>query len=378
MESNGEPIDFVIAHDYLTQRGGAERVALTLADELIAREIVTAVVEPTMTFAGFSRHRIRSSWLQRFGALRRDPRRALPLLGYAWRSLAPVDADVVICSSSGWAHGVATSARTVKLVYCHNPARWLYQADEYASDWSVPVRLVLRALTPGLRRWDARAAASADGYIANSRAVAERIRRTYGIEAEVVHPPVRMDVDADAKAPESLSESSTGFFLTVGRSRGYKRIDLLVESFRAMPERRLVIVSTPTDEPLPPNVVVTGRISDAELRWCYANAAALVSVSHEDFGLTPIEANAFGTPVLVLRDGGFIESTDDGVSGLFIEAATVEAVHDAVLRFERHCWDANAIRAHAARFSPARFADSIRQAAKRAIDARVAREGSRP
>jgi len=368
------PVDVVVAHDYLTQRGGAERVALEIARTLDAREIVTSVYEPTQTFTGYEEFDIRQSpsrMLQRF---RGDMRFALPFLARAWSDMPPVDADVVVASSSGWAHGLPTTPRTLKVVYCHNPARWLYQTDDYLEGHPAPVRLGLQALAPSLRRWDHRAAATADVYVANSRCVADRIRRVYGIEAEVVHPPVSLDITG---ARDPLPGIEPGAFLAVSRPRGYKGIQRLIAAFARMPMRRLVVVGlTPTDD-LPSNVTAVGPVSEAELRWLYANARALVSVSKEDFGLTPLEAGAFGTPALLLRAGGFLDSTQEGVSGLFVDDDDVATIVRAIADFPDD-WDTDAIRANAARFSPAVFAERLSEAVARVredglLDARRAR-----
>ncbi|MFW8745608.1 glycosyltransferase, partial [Mesorhizobium japonicum] len=144
----------VIAHDYLTQQGGAERVALELASLLGAESIVTSVYAPSRTFAGFARFDVGQSFLRRIPFFATDPRRALPLLAAAWSRMPPIAADVVVCSSSGWAHGVPTRAGTRKVVYCHNPARWLYQPQDYLTEQPLPVRLALAALRPFLIGWD--------------------------------------------------------------------------------------------------------------------------------------------------------------------------------------------------------------------------------
>lgn len=357
-EASASRPDIVVAHDYLTQRGGAERVALELADRLEAREVVTSVYSPDLTFDGFRDLHVRQSssrLLQRFAG---DMRRALPLLGAAWSRMEPLSADVVVCSSSGWAHGVPVTAGTAKVVYCHNPARWLYQRENYVRDQSLPVRMALAALSPSLRRWDRRAAASADVYLANSRNVAERIAGAYGIRAEVVPPPVAVDTDGP-QAPVPGVEPDC--FLTVSRPRGYKGADTLIEAFARMPEERLVVVGgqLPGDE-LPANVHAVGRVSEGQLRWLYANARGLLSVSREDFGLTPVEANAFGTPALVLRAGGFLDSTAEGESGLFLDDDAVDTIIAGVRAFPRE-WDRAAVRRNAERFSAERFAARIRE-----------------
>lgn len=359
MSTDGEPAtDIVVAHDYLTQRGGAERVALEIARQLHAREVVTSVHAPEQTFAGFDEFPVRESGSRALRALRRDMRRALPLLAPAWSRMAPVDADVLVCSSSGWSHGLRAAEGTRKIVYCHNPARWLYQRDDYLQGQNAGVRLALDALSPALRSWDRRAAGTAHAYIANSASVADRIRRVYGIDAEVVHPPLSLDVEG---AQDPVGGIAPGYFLAVSRPRGYKGMSLVIDAFARMPDERLVVVGLAPSRTLPANVTAVAQASEAELRWLYGNARALTSMSREDFGLTPVEANAFGRPVLVVRRGGFLDSTVEDVTGVFVDEESVDAVIRGVRAFPGD-WDADAIRANADRFSAESFGESLRDA----------------
>tara|TARA_R100000365_G_scaffold2478_1_gene7780 strand:- start:1619 stop:2377 length:759 start_codon:yes stop_codon:yes gene_type:complete len=248
----------------------------------------------------------------------------------------------------------------MKVVYCHNPARWLYQADDYLVGVGRVTRIGLGMVRGRLTKWDRAAAATAQLYIANSTSVRDRIYSTYGIEAEVVHPPVSIDITAERVAVGGLRP---GFFLTVGRARGYKGADALIKAFAKMQSCQLVMVGVEPSPRFPPNVLGLGRVSDGELRWLYANARGLVSVSREDFGLTPIEANSFGTPSLVVRAGGFLDSTDPGVSGEFIASESPQAIVDAVSEFPED-WDRDAIRRHAAKFSPETFGRRILELAR--------------
>lgn len=342
-----------IAHDYLTQPGGAERVVLAMLRALPQARLVTSLYDPSGTFPEFAGYRIETSPLQRVGALRRDPRRALPLLAPVWSSLHIDDVDVVLASSSGWAHGVRASAPVV--VYCHNPARWLYQREDYLVGQPDVVRPVLATLTPALRRWDAAAARRARAYLANSRAVAHRVRDAYRIDAEVLHPPVTVDPAAEQRAVSGLHP---GFLLCVARGRGYKNVAVVREAVeRFLPHERLVVVG---DAEPGARTVVLSRVTDAQLRWLYAHAAALVSVAREDFGLTPLEANAFGTPALLLRAGGFLETLAEGVSGLFVEGEQPQLVADAVRALRQRGWDTAAVRAHAASYGEVRFGARLR------------------
>lgn len=337
-----------VAHDYFTQRGGAERVAAAIIDAIAPDRVVTALHSPARTFPLRSPERLETSFLQRIRPLRRDPRRALPALPAAWRFLRPVREGVLICSSAGWSHAMPKSGSAVKIVYCHNPPRWLYQPGDYMKDQSLVVRMVMRVLAPLLVRWDKAAANSADVYIANSTAVAERVRQVYQRESVVLPPPISLDPAGEQIRIDGLEP---GYFVSVGRGRGYKNVDLLLAAFSSLPDERLVVVGVaPAGVAVPPNAIFLSDLSDAQLRWLYANARALISVSHEDFGLTPLEANALGTPALVLQAGGFLDSLDEGVSGSYIADRDPKTIASAVGAF-RDDWDSAAIKKHADRFS---------------------------
>lgn len=348
-----------IVHDYLTQRGGAERVVLAMARAFPDAPVHTSLYEPAGTFPEFADVDVRPLALNRIGALRRDHRRALPLLAAAFSRLR-IEADVVLCSSSGWAHGVAASGR--KVVYCHNPARWLYQREQYTRS-GTPARAVARALARPLRAWDARAARSADRYIVNSSVVRRRVAAAYGLAADVLPPPVGIDPDGPVRAVEGCAP---GAFLCVSRLLPYKNVGAVAEAFALLPSERLVIVGTGPEHArlqaaAPPNVSLVGRVGDAELRWLYATCRGLVGASFEDFGLTPLEAGLFGRPAAVLRDGGYLDTVIEGRTGTFFQHPRPGDIADAVERLRRARWDAAAISRHAAQFGEDRFAARLRE-----------------
>lgn len=356
----------MLAHDYTAQRGGAERVALALLTVFPGAPLLTSVYNAEHTFPGFADHDVRTTWLQNVPAFRKNPRLAFPFLGRVWGSthVTTAEADVVIASSSGWAHGVDTAPGVAKIIYCHNPARWLYQRTEYFGGGG-PVTLPLGPMLAASARRDKRWARSADRYLANSSTVARRIAATYGIDAEVVPPPIWVDVHGHR---EPVAGLEPGYFLTVARGRGYKNTSLLESAATDIPGARLVVVGSgshaaPADTPA--GVLRLGIVSDAELRWLYANARALVSASFEDFGLTPLEANAFGTPAVVLRAGGFLDTLEPGVSGSFIEQVSLAAVKNALLTLPD--LDPAPIVAHARKFSLERFSERMHAVAREVI-----------
>ncbi|HET7568461.1 MAG TPA: glycosyltransferase [Gaiellaceae bacterium] len=351
-----------LVHDYLTQRGGAERVVLALLDAFPGAPVHTSLYDPDGTFAEFAAADVRPSPLDRVGLLRRHHRLALPLLARTFERLV-VDADVAVCSSSGWAHGARVTGR--KVVYCHTPARWLYQTDRYAGETGRAARLAVGVLGRRLRAWDRATAASADAYLVNSTAVRDRVRELYGIAAEVVPPPPALEPDGEQRPVPGLEP---GFVLCVSRLLPYKNVGAVAAAFARLPDARLVVAGGgPELERLrrtaPENTTVLGRVGDDELRWLYANGAGVVAASYEDFGLTPLEGAAFGRPAAVLRFGGFLDTVRDGETGLFFAEPTPEAIAEAVERLLASRWDESRLRAHAGLFGRARFVERLREAA---------------
>lgn len=360
MDAPGKP-RVAIAHDYLTQRGGAERIVLAMARAFPQAPIYTTLYDPDLTFPEFRDLDVRASGLNRVRYFRRHHRAALPLLPFV-SARVHVHADVVIASSSGWAHGFATDGR--KIVYCYSPARWLYQADRYlGTDSSPMVTTVLKGMAPLLRRWDVRAAASADSYLAISSVVQQRIRDVYGRTAEVVPAPYTLsgavpDQPPDAQMPEA------GYYLVVSRLLPYKNVDAVIEAFRSRPGHCLVVVGSGPEKSrlvaqAPPNVTFLQDLSDAEMSWVYSDAAGLVAASYEDFGLTPLEAAARGKPSAVLRWGGFLDTMCQDITGVFFDQPQPEQIARAVDRLAERSWDVDALRARADEFSEAVFAASL-------------------
>jgi glycosyltransferase involved in cell wall biosynthesis len=349
-----------LVHDYLTQRGGAERVVLSMMKAFPDAALYTSVYNPATTFEAFGALDVRTTVLDRVGPLRRHHRAGLPLYPIAFERLH-VDADVVIASSSGWSHGARTDGR--KVVYCYNSARWLYQPAEYLSEEGAAVRTVMALLTPTLQKWDRRAAASADEYWALSSVVADRIAANYGIAASVLPPPPSLSQDGPVERPAIADEP---FFLCVSRLLAYKNIDALLAACAADPGLRLIVAGTGPDAArlarlAPANVQLLGYVAEPQLRWLYANCTALVSASFEDYGLTPMEAAMFGRPSVVLRRGGFLDTVIEGETGLFFDTPGATQIGRMLRRAAEHAWDGDVITKHAQGFSEERFIEKLRQ-----------------
>ncbi|HLN06429.1 MAG TPA: glycosyltransferase [Acidimicrobiales bacterium] len=358
-----EPVALV--HDYLTQRGGAERAVLAMSRAFPRAPLYTSLYDPAGTFPEFADADVRPSRLDRVPGLRRHHRAALPLLARTFSSMA-VDADVSVCSSSGWAHGVVTSGR--KVVYCYAPARWLYQTDRYLGTRAIAAgpqralkRAALGAFRKHLERWDRAAAASADRYLVVSTASAEAVRELYGLEAEVLAPPPAIDANGPRRPVPGLDP---GYWLCVSRLLPYKNLDLVIEAVQATPDARLVVVGEGPErarlETLAgPRATFLRGLGDDQLRWCYANCTALITASYEDFGLTPLEAAAFGKPTAAPRLGGFLDTIVDGRTGVLFERPDAGLIAEAMNRVGEITWAGEVMAEHAAGFSEARFAGRL-------------------
>jgi glycosyltransferase involved in cell wall biosynthesis len=348
-----------IVHDYLTQRGGAERVVLSMMKAFPGAPVHTSFFHPEGTFPQFRSADVRISPLDRVGVLRRNHRLAVPLLAPAF-SARRIDADVVLCSSSGWAHGVRTTGR--KIVYCYTPARWLYQGDRYIGDGRSLQKSALAVLRPALLRWDQRHARTADRYVTLSSVVRDRIRATYGIDADVLPPPHTVAVDGPVRPCLGVG---AGFFLCIARLLPYKNVDAVIGAFEQLPQERLVVVGEgPEGARLAryagANVSLLGTVDDDELRWLYASCRAVVSASYEDYGLTPVEAAAFGKPAVVLRDGGFLDTVVEEQTGVFFDRPEPCLIAGAVRRLIAGTWPRSFLRAHAAQYDEAHFIRRLR------------------
>ncbi|MGF0117917.1 glycosyltransferase [Promicromonospora sp. Marseille-Q5078] len=389
----------VLAHDYATQRGGAERVALLMAQAFPGSPMYTTLHHPDGTFPDFAEVDLRTSSLDRVGILRRHHRLALPLLPAAV-DRQRVAGDVLLASSTGWAHGYRGARRTV--VYCHAPARWLYQTERYLGAHApaggvvdraraLASRAALAALAPGLRDWDRRAAGRADVYLANSTVTRDAVQAAYGIDAEVLPPPPALAPDGPERAPRALRDAADagpeaqgedgaqgGYLLCVARLLPYKNVDVVVRAALSSGRRLVVVGDGPDRSRLaglaargrPGQVVLVGRVDDAELRWLYRRAELLVAASYEDYGLTPLEAGAFGMPVAALRAGGYLDTVAPGVNGVFFDAVTPASVAQAIDTACATRWDADAIDAHVERLGVPRFLDRLRQVVRDQRDQR--------
>lgn len=273
----------------------------------------TLAFDPASTFASIDKSRVAARlngphWTKLVPAL-------LPLLPHLARGVAVDEGDVALVSTSGWAHQFRYGVPTV--AYVHSPARWLYAEDDYRMGLAPVKRLGLKASSGHLRRADQPAMKRMDRLVSNSRTTRDRVWAAYRLESVVISPPVA-PIDATPSRPrETLPQR---YLLIVARNRGYKRLGVAAEAARTL-GISLIIIGSGTQSLHEPSSSVygIGRVTDAELKWLYQNAEALLATGREDFGLTVLEANAEGTPVVAVPAGGYLETVRPGVNGVFVE-----------------------------------------------------------
>lgn len=345
-----------IAHDYLVNKGGAERTVLALHRMWPDAPIYTSLYHPDTTYEAFAGADVRTSSLQRYS---RDPesfRRFLPLFGRALRRMPIEGFDIVVSSSTGFAHQVQP-ASGCHLVYCHAPPRFLwderYEHGTVAPLWARPaLPLVLAAL----RRADRRAAARAHLYVSNSLRTADRVLKVYGRRSVIVHPPVEVQ-------RFRIGPRTGDYHMMVGRLLPHRNMHLAVEAFTRMQRRLVVVGDGPARADLEriagPTIEFRGAVDDATLAQLYGMSRGLVFPGEEDFGIVPLEANASGRPVIAFGRGGARETVREGVTGVLFTRETADAIVEAVERAESITFDPAVLRTHAERFSEAEFARRI-------------------
>ena len=325
-----------LLHYWLTNRRGGEQVLSALGELLPGADIYTHAFGRKMRTPGedgmWEGHRVRESFIARLPFGRVKPQAYLPLMPAATRALNLDGYDLVVSSESGPIKGIRKPKGSRHVCYCHTPMRYLWDLhDDYYRDAGPLGKLAMRLFTPRLRREDLKSAESVDEFVANSGFVAERIRRLYGRESTVVHPPVDTEFFGDCE------RGGGDYYLFAGAPVKYKRLDLARAACERL-GRRLVVVGG-------------GGASREDLRRAYAGARALLFPGVEDFGIVPVEAQAAGTPVIAYGVGGARETVVDGETGLFFGEQTVESLCAAIEEFEGRSWDGAACRLNARRFS---------------------------
>ena len=351
-----------LVHDYLNQAGGAEKVAEELCRLFPDAPIYTSVYDADAMPDFWRSTEVRTTFMQRLSPSLRVAKRLLPLYPSAFESLDLSDFDLVLSSCSTFSKGVITPPETLHVCYCHNTTRFAWMYPEYVAHERLGTlqRTFLPALVTPLRVWDYAAAQRVDHFIANSRTTARRIATYYRREARVIEPPI------DASAFAGGDGSFDDYYVLLARLQSYKRLDLAVEAASTLGLPLKVIGSGPDERRLRamagPTVEFSGRVSDAERVRLLQRCAALIVPGREDFGLTALEAQAAGRPVIAFRAGGSLETVVEGITGGILRRAASLGVEPNAPALDPGAFDPQLCRKQAARFDVAVFAARLRAA----------------
>lgn len=348
-----------LIHYWLVTMRGGEKVLEALCEMFPDADIFTHVYDPEAVSSRIRQHKVTTTFISRLPNPRRHYKSYLPLMPLALEELDLRGYDLIISSESGPAKGIVPMGDAVHVCYCHSPMRYVWNMyHDYGERIGPLKRFLVRPISHYIRNWDAVSAQRVDGFISNSNNVRRRVQRYYNRSGPVVYPPVAVSNFATAP-PDELGD----YYLMVGELVPYKRPDLVVEAFNRS-GRELVVIGggellETVRKQAGPGITVMGPQPFDVLRHHYARCRALVFPGEEDFGIVPVEAMASGRPVLAYRRGGALETVVEGVTGLFFDAPSVEAILDGVERLEAaleaDVFDSAAIVDHAQRFSPEQF-----------------------
>jgi glycosyltransferase involved in cell wall biosynthesis len=346
-----------ITTDWLTSFGGGERVVEQLVGLYPSAPVYTSVFDPARVPERLRSWDVRPSALQRLPGVRRYSRALLPLMPWAFRQFDFSRYDVVITASSAFSKSIETRGATKNICYCHTPPRYIWDLTHEYTD-RVPLSSATRPMISWLRQRDQEAARQVHRFVANSAYVADRIERAYGRTATVVHPPV----DTDRIRPSGLPPED--FYLVVSRLVPYKRIDLAVRACSMLNRRLLVVGTGPEERRLRsiagPAVQFCGGLPDSAVGPLYARCKAFLFPGCEDFGISAVEAQAAGRPVVAFGRGGATETVIDGSTGVLFDEQSVNELAGAIERLDHVEIDPAACRQNAIRFDASIFQTGMR------------------
>ena len=344
-----------LIHDFLISVRGADRVFLEICDLWPDADVFTPVYDERGTEGRFAHRNIETSFLQRMRPTARNFRAFLPLYPAAIESFDLSGYELVISSSSAWAHAVICDERAVHVSYCHNPFRYAWNERHRTLAERNPVsRAALRGLFRRWREWDWIAAQRVDRYVTNSRTTQARIKAYFGRESSIVYPPVA----TDRFRPEPLGSH----YLVLSELVSHKQIDVAIEAFNKLRLPLVIAGGGPDRRRLRslagPTIRFAGRVSDDEAARLLAGCRALVVTTGEEFGIAAVEAQAAGRPVIARAAGGLLENVIDGETGYLWDGGP-EELAEAVAGFDTTAVDSDACIRNARRFDTSVFRESF-------------------
>jgi glycosyltransferase involved in cell wall biosynthesis len=366
---DAEKARIAVFHDNFCQMGGAERVAEELYSafsQIEPTDLLSTLSAPQILTGTLQGAGIKNTWMQILPNPAKLFRAYFLLYPLAVSGADLKQYDLLVSSCFGYAKGIRKRADAVHVCYCHTPMRWVWRTEDYLSrEGNSKLKTALLWLPlRWLKWWEIRAARRPDVYVANSQVVARRLRDAFGTEAAVIPPPIDTERFAPLVGEEDYAPGD--FYLVLSRLVPYKRFDLAVEACKLLGRELVVIGGGPDRERLEglaaghDNIRFLGRASDEVVADHARRARALLFPGEEDFGMTPLEVNAAGRPVVAFKAGGATETVIEGLNGVFFEEATAESLATAIVRLEGMSWDAAAIRKHAKGYDKSVFRERIR------------------
>ncbi|WP_336788241.1 glycosyltransferase [Paenibacillus sp. MMO-177] len=357
-----------IVHDYLNQMGGAERVVGVMHKLFPDAPIYTTIVDREKLLPELKDAHIVTTWMQHIPNILRDFKLYFWLYPLAVRSMKLKNYDIIISSSSAYAKGIRKPDHAVHLCYCHSPMRFAWNFEGYIENVRVSRlrKLAAKCLTYPLRVWDKTNSKHVDRLVANSSIVKDRISKFYGLESTVIFPPVEIERFSIGTGKQE------DYFLIVSRLVSYKKIDIAVEACSRLGLKLVVIGDGDDRQRLEamagPTVQFLGRRSDEEVVHYMQKCRALLFPGLEDFGITPLEANACGRPVIAFQAGGALDTIKPGLNGMFFNNQTAGSLMVALQNFNGIKWDSQRIREYAETFNESYFIERILSSLQGAID----------
>ena len=360
-----------LVHDYLTQRGGAERVFELLCDYFPQADVFTSVYDRNTTI-DLGNRKVNTTFLQYLPGSNKYFRLLAPLYYSAFRSLDLRNYDLVISSTSSFAKAVRTRESAKHICFCHNVTRFLWDTQTYLQQYSAYKKydFLIERIFSLMRKTDLKYVGGPDLYIANSTTVAQRIKQYYGREALTVNYPIDSE-------KFHYSDNKDDFYLVACRLFGYKKVSVIIEAFNQLKLPLSIIGDGPERKNLEAqandNIQFLGYVSDRQRRELMAKARTVIVAALEDYGLVPVEANASGTPVISYGAGGVLDTQVSGKTGIFFDSQTAEDLKQAILEAEKINWDSSQIRHHAiSNFSEVVFFQKITEIIESVCDCSIA------
>lgn len=361
-------IKISLVHEWLQSYAGSEQVTASILNVFPDAKLYSVIDFLTdKQRANFLNKKAETTFIQKLPGAKKHYQKYLPLMPLAIEQLDVSDANVVISSAHAVAKGVLTGPDQLHISYVHSPMRYAWDLQhQYLTESKLDHGIkgwLAKWILHKLRIWDYRTAAGVDHFVANSKFIARRIKKVYGRDADVIYPPVAVD-------EFQIKEEKQNFYLTASRMVPYKRIDLIVEAFSAMPDKQLIVIGDGPDfdkvkAKAAANVKLLGFCEFDVLREHMQNAKAFVFAAEEDFGIIPVEAQACGTPVIAFGKGGALETVLPAQSstptGIFFNEQTAQSIISAVNEFESNIgvFTAKNCRGNAEKFSRERFKNEI-------------------